>query len=483
MKRKSLKLSLIITLIMLLVCCISLRSNAADVAHFTMNNVSGEVGQTVKVELKAQTELKLEDTSIKISFDNKKLSISNDKITVGDAFTKYFYDYNVTDSGEIRFGVASSDEFTVPAGTTILTMNFKILDGAVGANNLELYADSSSSTGIFEDSAKSTITGIQPVTGLKLNKTQGTLNVGQEETLVATVEPTTATDKTVTWSSSDSKVATVSNGKVVAVAPGTATITAKAGSKTATYTVTVKAPLTGIALNKTELNLLKGQSETLKVSYVPANTTDSKNVVWTTSDNSIATVENGVVRGVKAGKTTITAKVGNYTKTCEVTVTEIPLESIAINQKDVELNINETTRLEVIFNPQNMTDNIGKAEWKSSDESVVSVKDGEIKGLKAGTATITVTINGKTASVEVTVTEKTEEEIKDENNGNNGENTNNSENTNTESNTKGEENKENVEEKPSVLPKTGDIAIGVFVILLIASTTGIVLVIRKNKKA
>ena len=128
MKRKSLKLSLIITLIMLLVCCISLKSNAADVAHFTMNNVSGEVGQTVKVELKAQTELKLEDTSIKISFDNKKLSISNGNITVGDAFTKYFYDYNVTDSGEIRFGVASSDEFTVPAGTTILTMNFKILE-------------------------------------------------------------------------------------------------------------------------------------------------------------------------------------------------------------------------------------------------------------------------------------------------------------------------------------------------------------------
>ena len=79
------------------------------------------------------------------------------------------------------------------------------------------------------------------VESVTLNKTELTLEVGGEETLTATVAPDDATDKTVTWSSDNTAIATVENGKVTAIAAGTATITAKAGDKTDTCSVTVNA--------------------------------------------------------------------------------------------------------------------------------------------------------------------------------------------------------------------------------------------------
>lgn len=81
-------------------------------------------------------------------------------------------------------------------------------------------------------------------------------------------------------------------------------------------------PLTGITLNKETLELEKGAAETLTVSYSPADTTDSKDVTWTSNDESIATVSDGTVTAVGKGMAVITAKVGNYEASCSVTVTE-----------------------------------------------------------------------------------------------------------------------------------------------------------------
>ncbi len=172
------------------------------------------------------------------------------------------------------------------------------------------------------------------VTGVSLDKTTATLTAaGQATTLTATVAPDNATNKAVTWSSSNSAVATVNNGVVTAVANGTATITVTTedGSKTATCAVTVEIPtsggdetvaVTGVSLDKTSLSFTEaGATATLTATVAPNNATN-KTVTWSSSDNAVATVNNGVVTAVANGTVTITAKTadGNKTATCTVTV-------------------------------------------------------------------------------------------------------------------------------------------------------------------
>ena len=164
-----------------------------------------------------------------------------------------------------------------------------------------------------------------PATGISLNKDELTLTAGATETLTATVTPSDTTD-TVAWSSNKPEVATVdSTGKVTAVAPGEATITAKAGEKSASCAVTVNeatptpVPVASIELNKTALTLEVGKNETLTATVKPDNAED-KTVTWTSSDETVATVENGKVTAVKAGTATITAKAGEQSASCAVTV-------------------------------------------------------------------------------------------------------------------------------------------------------------------
>gem|GEM_PF-1591094 len=165
-----------------------------------------------------------------------------------------------------------------------------------------------------------------PVTSITLNKTASTVNVGGTDTLTATILPANATDKTVTWSTSNAAVATVStSGVVTGVSAGTATITATtSNSLTATCTVTVSQSVilpTSITLNKTTDTIFVGATDTLTATVLPANATD-KTVTWSSSNTAVASVDtSGVVTGVAAGTATITARTSNnLTATCSVTV-------------------------------------------------------------------------------------------------------------------------------------------------------------------
>ena len=160
------------------------------------------------------------------------------------------------------------------------------------------------------------------VESVVLNKTSVELVEGDAETLTATVKPDNATDKTVTWSTSDAAIATVDNGKVTAVKEGEATITAKAGDKSATCKVVVAKKVIAVEsveLNKTSVELVEGEAETLTATVKPDNATD-KTVTWSTSDASIATVDNGKVTAIKEGEATITATAGEQFATCQITV-------------------------------------------------------------------------------------------------------------------------------------------------------------------
>ena len=165
------------------------------------------------------------------------------------------------------------------------------------------------------------VTVTAPVESVTLNYSNISLNEGESLTLKATVLPKDATVKTVTWSSSDTGIATVDqNGTVQAVKQGSATILAQAGDKQATCNVTVIKSVTSIALDKGSLNLLVGETSTLTAVVLPEDATD-KTVTWYTYDSSVATVENGVVKGEGIGETRVFAAAGRYTASCNVTVT------------------------------------------------------------------------------------------------------------------------------------------------------------------
>ena len=167
------------------------------------------------------------------------------------------------------------------------------------------------------------------VSGITLNNSTLSLTTGQNFTLQAMLSPSNATNKEVTWESSDAGVAAVSkDGVVTAKKAGKATIVAKAADESGKYascvvTVTeVKKEVTGVTLNKSSLNLGVGGSEVLSATVLPADATN-KQVTWLSSTPSVATVsQSGVVTGVKEGTTqisVITAE-GSKTAICSVTV-------------------------------------------------------------------------------------------------------------------------------------------------------------------
>jgi uncharacterized protein YjdB/C1A family cysteine protease len=166
-----------------------------------------------------------------------------------------------------------------------------------------------------------------PVTGVALNKSETTLVVGATETLVATVLPGNATNKTVTWTTSDDSVVGVSGGGLVtAIGAGTATITAitQNGGLTASCVVTVNAATgqaTGVSLNKSSISLYPGDTELLMATVHPSSANQA--VTWTSSNRNAASVnDNGLVTGLAAGATTISATTqdGGHKAECLVTV-------------------------------------------------------------------------------------------------------------------------------------------------------------------
>ena len=160
------------------------------------------------------------------------------------------------------------------------------------------------------------------VTGITLSQSSVSLEEGATVSLTATVSPSNATDKSVTWSSSNSGVATVSGGVVTAVAEGTSTVTATAGGKSAKCEVKVEhkvVAVTGVSLDKTSLTLSPGGSVQLEATVSPSNA-DDKTVKWTSSDSSKVTVEGGLVKAVSPGTATVTATAGGKSAECKVTV-------------------------------------------------------------------------------------------------------------------------------------------------------------------
>lgn len=262
------------------------------------------------------------------------------------------------------------------------------------------------------DSVKITVNN--PLKGITVDPATLTLKKGTSKTLSVKYDPADTTDnKAVTWESSDKSVATVdANGKVTALKDGSATITAKVGGFTATCALTVQEKkLTGISLDKTALELSKGQSsEALKVIYNPADTTDDKTVTWSSADEKIATVKNGVVTAKATGTTKITATVGTHKAECTVTV-NAKLTGIKVTPEKVTVEKGQTANLNVAYLPADTTDD-KTVTWKSENEKVATVdENGVVTAVGGGTTKIVATAKANdkiTAVCEVKVPIHTE---------------------------------------------------------------------------
>ena len=243
------------------------------------------------------------------------------------------------------------------------------------------------------------------VTGVKVSTPTLTINEGETATISFTVEPSNASNKGVSFTSSDTSVVTVDeNGVVTAVGPGTATITitTKDGSYTATVTVTVKGKsvaVSGVSLDIVEVTIKEGDSVTLTATVKPDDAAD-KSVSWSSSDDAVASVADGVVTGVKAGSATITVKTndGGKTATCAVTVEAkaVAVESVSLDKSELTLIVGEDATLTATVKPDGATDK--SVSWASDKEAVatvdesgkVSAKAVKVTGIKLDKSSITI---------------------------------------------------------------------------------------------
>ena len=281
----------------------------------------------------------------------------------------------------------------------IATVDENGLVTGVKAGTVDITATSKENSSL-KATCKVTVENI-PVSSVELDKTSLTLTEGDTYTLKATVKPDDAYEKTPTWSSSNTEVATVSDkGVVTAAKAGTATITAKCGGKSDICEVTVQSKyiiVTGISLDKESLTLDVNKTAQLTATVQPSNA-NNKSVKWTSSNTSVVSVSAqgnvATVTAKSAGEAFVTVESveGGYTKQCKVTVTT-PVSSITLSQSSATLAYKQTLTLSATVSPTNASD--PTIEWTSSNTAIATVSDGVVT---AGSTSGSVTITAKSKS-------------------------------------------------------------------------------------
>lgn len=251
-----------------------------------------------------------------------------------------------------------------------------------------------------------------------LSKDKLSLAQGATEQLTATVLPDDADDKTITWESEDDTIAIVADGLVTGVSEGSTKITATAGSVTATCDVSVAAagviPVAGVTIsgdNPRSCDISKSATIVAQVTPADATNVGTDDVVWTSSNTDVATVEQaasapmqGKLTLKSTGQTVITVSVGGYSASVTVNVTK-PISSIAISATTAKMATGDKLQLTATVSPTDTTDD-ATITWSTSAEAVATVEqDGTVTALSEGTAQITAKAGTKSAICTVTVIE------------------------------------------------------------------------------
>ena len=418
-----------------LLLSVSITSVLAQAAppSITVSDASGSPGDQVDISVDAENISFTKGITVKFTFDASQFSCVESTVNP-----------DLLGNGNLAKVDSSPEKDTVlfyfissqgAAVGHLFTATFAIKDGAETTSitpTVEVYYNENN----VNDPSSVQVSGGQitvtdptppdvPVTGLTLDRHEVSLTTGDSDTLVATITPDNATDQTVVWSSSDHTVVAIDgNGNITAMKAGTATITATSAngiSDSCVVTVTdptpPDVPVTGLTLDRHEVNMTTGDSDTLTATITPDNATD-KSVAWSSSDSTVVAVdENGNITAMKAGTATITAtSANNISDSCVVTVTDptppdVPVTDLTLDRHEVNMTTGDSDTLVAAITPDNATDK--SVAWSSSDSTVVAVdENGNITALKAGTATITATsANDISDSCVVTVTDPTPPDV------------------------------------------------------------------------
>lgn len=367
--------------------------------------------------------------------DEGAYTITGNKATNAGSYTatitpaeNYQWEDGTTTTSTISWSIAKAqlpaNAYNVPTGLTAkpgqklgdisLPTGFKWDDeqesvGAAGTNTFTAtYTDANTNyypaTGI---AIKVTVASpTVSVTGVTLNQSSMEIAKGKTAVLNATVAPSNATNQNLTWSSSNTGVATVAaDGTVTAKANGSAVITVATadGNKTAACTVNVVTPAAKV-ITTASASIVKGKTLSLSATMTPSDTTDK--ITWSSSNPKVATVStSGKVSAKGIGSATITATATSGKKaTCKITVVKnkVAATSIKLNKSKSTIKAGETLALTAKLSPNKTTDTV---TWSTSSKKIATVdKNGIVTGIKGGTVTITgKTTNGLTATCKVTV--------------------------------------------------------------------------------
>ena len=391
-------------------------------AYYSKTKASGNVNRTGVSATVAPTTVSLK--SAVLNAKKTAITVSWNKATGGDTY----YIYRRCSSNSTYQKIA-----TVKSNVLSYTDNSPVI-GEKNTYTVRAYNSKSKASG---DVNRTGVSATMPtkVTGITLNKTSATLTEkGETLSLVASVSPSNAADKSITWSSSNTDVATVNNGTVTAVANGTAVITATANdgsSKKASCTVTVKIPdpvvkVSEICFDKTSATFTeKGETLSLTATVSPSNAAD-RSITWSSSDTKVATVSsNGTVTAIANGTAVITAMANDGSgkqASCTVTVEipEVQVENISLAGGDGKIcsvfydEIEDNIDLSAITFDIIDNNNVVNISGEGYDENwMIHVS---VQALKAGTVQVIAKYNGTILKIwNITITSDWEDYVSYEN--------------------------------------------------------------------
>lgn len=362
--------------------------SAVSTGEATIHVVTSDGGKMATCHVKVGTPVK----GITLSISSKTLYVGDPSLDISATLTPA----NATDKS-LEWSSSDPEVASIAPGAALHAVIKPLKPGKTTIT-------ATTKDGGFTASCEVTVK--RHVSGVSLNKASLTLYVGETESLAATVAPEDASDKTVAWSSDNSAVASVSNGKVTANKPGTAVIKVVTNdlSKEAACTVTVKRHAESVELSQKEIKLYLGENRSLTATVLPSDASD-KNVTWSSSNPNVATVSTaGNVVSKSVGTTVITVKTadGGHQASCHVTVLEpvVYATSLTITPQALNMNIGESASLTLQMLPSNANE---KLVWESDNESVARVVNGDITAVGVGVAKIMVKGKNVTSN-EVTVT-------------------------------------------------------------------------------